>query len=309
MEINIFFSWQSDIKAAANRSLIQNALESAVNDLRSDNSILVEPVVDRDTLDTPGSPDIVSTIFEKIDNSSIFVADITIINKGANSRLCPNPNVLIELGYAFNKLTNKRIVLVQNTAFGEREDLPFDIRQKRILAYNSPEDSTSRVGERKYLQNALREAIAIILAQDDFKPKTQYPTELEITYKKIKSTPERHDYDLKVFLKNKGTKPISEWHVDIEVPTKVLPSNVTYPLKVDERSDHVRSLFRSSDKTHGSPIYPGDSKLVLALEYYVDNEIFQNKGDIFEQKVAATAYVHGELAATNECSFRELQNF
>jgi CrcB protein len=48
--VTIFYSWQSDTRAAANRTLIQDALEAAVVEIRDDDSIAIEPVVDRDTL-------------------------------------------------------------------------------------------------------------------------------------------------------------------------------------------------------------------------------------------------------------------
>jgi hypothetical protein len=47
----------------------------------------------------------------------VFVADVTPINAGSDHRLCPNPNVLIELGYAVKALGWSRIVMVLNTAY------------------------------------------------------------------------------------------------------------------------------------------------------------------------------------------------
>lgn len=66
LKIKIFYSCQSDIKAASNRTLIQIALEGAAKDIRDDDSIEIEPVVDRDTFGVPGSPDIGSTIFNNL---------------------------------------------------------------------------------------------------------------------------------------------------------------------------------------------------------------------------------------------------
>ena len=76
MTVTIFYSWQSDTRAAANRTLIQDALEAAAKELRADDTIAVEPVIDRDTQAVPGAPDIGTTIFEKIDASAAFVADV-----------------------------------------------------------------------------------------------------------------------------------------------------------------------------------------------------------------------------------------
>lgn len=153
MKVTVFYSWQSDTRAAANRTLIQKALEDAAEQLRSDDSIAIEPVVDRDTLAVPGAPDIASTILEKIEASAVIVADVTIVNSGDQYRPTPNPNVLIELGYALKALGDRRTILVQNLAFGTLQDLPFDLRQKRVLTYNSPEDMPSRAEERRRLQD------------------------------------------------------------------------------------------------------------------------------------------------------------
>jgi hypothetical protein len=100
----VFFSWQSDIKAAACRTLIEDALDGAIKALALDGSVAVEPVIDRDTLDEPGAPDIKTTILEKIDAAAAFVADLTIIGETPRGRPTPNPNVLFELGYAMKKL-------------------------------------------------------------------------------------------------------------------------------------------------------------------------------------------------------------
>ena len=49
MRKTIFYSWQSDLPNATNRGFIQKTLEKAAAAISSDESIDVEPVVDRDT--------------------------------------------------------------------------------------------------------------------------------------------------------------------------------------------------------------------------------------------------------------------
>src|SRR5207302_9978988 len=98
-----------------NRGFIHTALEAATKTLREDGSVQVDPVVDRDTAGVPGSPDISSTIFGKIEQALIFVCDVSIINQGKGERrLTPNPNVLIELGYALRALGPHRIIMAMN---------------------------------------------------------------------------------------------------------------------------------------------------------------------------------------------------
>ncbi|RFZ91227.1 hypothetical protein D0C36_20030 [Mucilaginibacter conchicola] len=162
----VFYSWQSDIKGAANRNLIQHSLEAAAKKIAADDSVAVEPRIDRDTLDLPGSPDISAAIFHKISHSHVFVADISIINSSYGGRKTPNPNVLIELGYALHCLGHERVILVFNTAFGKPEELPFDLRSKRIMTYYSAENAVERAATRKELEskfnNALRDALLML---------------------------------------------------------------------------------------------------------------------------------------------------
>lgn len=148
----VFYSWQSDLPNATNRSFILKALENAASAIRDDDTIEVEPVIDRDTAGIAGSPDIVRTILEKIDRSEACVCDVSIITEGA-TRSIPNPNVLVELGYAIKSLGWERIIMVMNTAFGGPEQLPFDLRTRRCLTYNMAPDSESRGPARKQLQS------------------------------------------------------------------------------------------------------------------------------------------------------------
>jgi hypothetical protein len=309
LEVTIFYCWQSDTRAAANRTFIQEALEAAAEELRADDSITIEPVIDRDTLAVPGAPDIASTILQKIDASAAIVADVTIVNSGSKHRPTPNPNVLVELGYALKALTPRRAILVQNTAFGGPEDLPFDLRQKRVLTYSSPEDAPTRAHERQRLQAALREALRSLLADLRVQRPTAYPVELSIDYEKVNIRSERHDYRLQVALVNQGTRPITEWHVDVVVPTRLLERSETYFLRVSNRSDEDSTLFRASQETHPGAIYPEDRKLVMTVDYHVDHAIYWKERGLFDKEVTAKAYVHGELAATAERVVRELQIF
>jgi hypothetical protein len=138
----VFYSWQSDIRR--NRNLIQSCLEKAIKEIKKNEhrDIELEINIDRDTANKSGSPAIANTIFQKINNCDIFVCDVTIINRSRLSRLfrhrlTPNPNVLIELGYAVNLIGWERVICINNTKFSKLEDLPFDIRGHRITSFQS----------------------------------------------------------------------------------------------------------------------------------------------------------------------------
>jgi hypothetical protein len=158
----VFYSWQSDLPSNTNRSFILTALEKACAGLQAEGGIAVEAVVDRDTLGLSGAPDISDAILSKIREADAFVADVSLINiSDRNSIQCrptPNPNVLVELGYALAQLGNEAIVLVVNTYFGEIENLPFDLRPLRVLNYKaSPEADRATV--RKELERTFKTAI------------------------------------------------------------------------------------------------------------------------------------------------------
>ena len=133
MSRTIFYSWQSDLLPNKHRYFIERCLKKALSELEHDAKIYME--FDRDTVGLNGSPDIAQTIFEKIDRSVLFVCDISIISEHENKKM-PNPNVLIELGYAASKLGWERIICLFDSKTGSIEDLPFDLRQKRITQFN-----------------------------------------------------------------------------------------------------------------------------------------------------------------------------
>jgi len=128
-------------------------------------------------------------------------------------------------------------------------------------------------------------------------------------YKKIKIESKRHDYQLQVALKNEGTSNISEWHVDVFFPTTLLNPSVTYALDVPDRTDHISTLFRSSQNTHPGVIYPGDKKIVMSIDYYIDTNIYRMRQDLFQNKVIAKSYVHGKQVANVEKKVSDLQIF
>lgn len=200
MPVTVFYSWQSDTRAAANRTLIQDALEAAVAEIRTDGSMMVEPVVDRDTSGVAGSPDIGATILEKIDAAHALVADVTIVTPAGAERPSPNPNVLIELGYGLKVLGAPRVILVQNTAFGGPDLLPFDLRQKRVLTYNSPVEAARRADDRRLLQAALKSALTLVLGEAPTPRSLEYPIDLKIRHEEKRISSDEHIYALVISL-------------------------------------------------------------------------------------------------------------
>lgn len=90
MKVSIFYSWQSDLPMKTNRYFIEDAIKKSLKEINKDNKIVA--CIDRDTKNEFGSPDILSTIFQKINHSKFFVCDVSL-----NDNHVPNANVLIEL--------------------------------------------------------------------------------------------------------------------------------------------------------------------------------------------------------------------
>jgi hypothetical protein len=128
----------------------------------------------------PGSPPIVETIFRKVDTAAIFVADLTFVGKRLGGNPTPNPNVLIEYGWALKRLGYGRIIAVMNVAFGDPKEksLPFDLAHLRHpLQYfcASGADADSRRKSRSVLAKELQVAIKAVVESAEFKQSLPKP--------------------------------------------------------------------------------------------------------------------------------------
>lgn len=167
-EITIFYSWQSDLPGGQTRGLIQESIKDAVKLLRD----TVDIEADRDTQGQFGSPDIAQTIFSKIDSCDIFIADISaicqypvVVKEGKPTgkvKLMPNPNVMIELGYATQVIGWENVICILNVDYGELENMPFDIVNRRLTPY-SLKGGQSKGNVKKHLRGIIQESVENIL--------------------------------------------------------------------------------------------------------------------------------------------------
>jgi hypothetical protein len=183
----VFYAWQAQHPGNCNRSLIEKALERALQDLAQNKAGPIEFELDQDARGALGSPEISATILQKIENCSIFVADITPIGSLINGKRTPNPNVLFELGYAWHKLGESRIILVLNEAFGSPEDLPFDLLKRSLVLYRRDRDASDGPGSvRSYLAGRFRALIAAMARDDHLRPlRERGMTETDIALFKV----------------------------------------------------------------------------------------------------------------------------
>jgi hypothetical protein len=175
----IFYAWQGDRPNNVNRGFIEKALEDAVaefNARRSD----IEIKIDKDTQGVSGTPPVTATILDKISHCDIFLPDLTFvarIDEGKKKgKAIPNPNVLIEYGYALRNQGHEFLLAVMNTAYGEPVELPFDMGHLRhpILYNAAPTDSEeNRRRTREKLSRELLEALVTMIGSLNEKPAQQ----------------------------------------------------------------------------------------------------------------------------------------
>lgn len=148
MASKIFFSWQVDTPPSVGRNFIRSVLDKACERITADASVEEAArgiEVDSDTQGIAGQPPIVDTIFKKIDGAQVFIADMTFVGTRLDGRPTPNPNVLIEYGWALKGGSYERIICIANTVYGEisGETLPFNMRHvKWPITYNLAESAT-----------------------------------------------------------------------------------------------------------------------------------------------------------------------
>jgi hypothetical protein len=130
-KITAFYAWQSDRPSKINKDFIRKALDAAARRITDDPKVDVDLVIDSDTEGVVGTPPVTETILRKIATADIFVPDLTLVARTEPGKLTPNPNVMVEYGYALRALTFEAMMPVMNTYFGEPEELPFDLGHVR----------------------------------------------------------------------------------------------------------------------------------------------------------------------------------
>ncbi len=168
-EITIFYSWQNDLDSKLNRFFIRDCLKDALKKLSYETEYGESVRFDSDTTGVPGTPDIASTIFEKISTCSVFIADVSFCTSSQKrGKYFPNSNVMIELGFALAKISGTGVLNIMNTAYGEPENLPFDLKHRRWpvqyqLTKELFEDQKKRKDIKDKLTKELFEYMKIIL--------------------------------------------------------------------------------------------------------------------------------------------------
>jgi hypothetical protein len=165
----IFFSWQSDIPPVRNK--LQKALRIVVKDLGNSLEEADRPELDSDTRGTYGSEQILATILSKIEACILFVADVTPIIS-TDKKMIPNPNVMIELGYALRAKgprTRLYVFCRDSQVEVDIEKMPFDIRVNQLFGFGIKETPTDIA---KRLEPVLKGMLDV---QADVRDNGEYP--------------------------------------------------------------------------------------------------------------------------------------
>ena len=198
MGYNIFYSYQSDIPKNLNRDFIREAINTAISQI---NGYEIEPLIEG-FYGVGGNPPLADKMLQQSQESDIFIGDVTFtsskvwhkplnLTEKASSYLIeipkgdlkpsPNPNVLLETGFSWALKSYERTILVMNKAFGEPENLPVDMGDKRHpITYNLSQERHDKAKKKKKeferLTNALHDAILTVLTSDaDYQRKRWTP--------------------------------------------------------------------------------------------------------------------------------------
>jgi hypothetical protein len=146
MSYKVFFAFQMDTEDTFGKGFIQSAIELAIAQFKVEG---INITLDFGFRGTPGTPLLIDEMLKKSNDSDMVIVDLTytsakewlnaeIIDEDNDSKwICipktdrkpsPNPNVLLETGYAWAKKGTYRTLAVMNEAFGTPDDLPVDLK-------------------------------------------------------------------------------------------------------------------------------------------------------------------------------------
>tara|TARA_R110000744_G_scaffold12647_3_gene37484 strand:- start:4826 stop:6541 length:1716 start_codon:yes stop_codon:yes gene_type:complete len=148
MAYKVFFAYQTDTDDKFNKGFIHQAGLNAIQKLK-DEGFDIE--FDYGFNKTSGNPILINEMLKKNDEADLVLVDLTFTSsksgfgvpkinlfghtiqkyKIEEDKFSPNPNVLLETGYAWSGKGQYRTLTVMNTAFGVRSELPVDLKSFR----------------------------------------------------------------------------------------------------------------------------------------------------------------------------------
>jgi hypothetical protein len=179
MNYKVFFAFQMDIEDKYGKGFICSALDITIDKFLKE-GIKVE--LDYGFRGTPGTPLLIDTMLNKSDGADMVIVDLTftsarewldaeIVDEDdqvkwisipkVDRKPSPNPNVLLETGFAWAKKGTFRTLVVMNEAFGSPKFMPVDMIGFRWgITYNlNSKNYEVRKTERSNLAENLYRAI------------------------------------------------------------------------------------------------------------------------------------------------------
>jgi hypothetical protein len=96
--------------------------------------------------------------------------------------------------------------------------------------------------------------------------------------------------------------------VELRFPSAVLNPQRQYPTVGKETPDN-RVVMRLTEANHSGPIYPGDTKELLAVDYLMTHDLYDRRGRLFPLLAEAFFYADGRTLASTSRKFKDLQWF
>lgn len=276
MSKTVFYSWISEHPNSTNRSFIQTALERAIARINKDGPEADLYSLDRDTLGLPGSPNIIETIYKKIEDSCAFVCDVSFVGTTIKEKRTPNPNVLIELGYAMRAIGIERVIMLFNEIHGKIEELPFDIRANRILSYSIDENEEQKADKRKQIENVLFLGLKQILGSgdngidlvpNDLAPEPQMSVGLDKKWSRV-------DLRFKISVTNCGKRVIENSGYEIKIPRGVLGSYVGTKMEISSLERHDDGEILVYTTSISKPVFPGQRLHITSFLVTIEKQNF-----------------------------------
>jgi hypothetical protein len=261
--------------------------------------------LDQDIQGVTGSPDLARTIFGKIEQSEVVVADVTIVGKTADGKSLINSNVAIELGYAWHACTDTRVLLVFNKHYGAYEDLPFDLRHKGgavVFELDSGAERKQIDAQRKALADEFVRKLRPFL---QLPPRIKEPLSLRaiIEHRRAGVFPlpgggSDERFELLASVENDGEQDATDFRLDVEIPGEFLDGG-GHRLQAGSINPgfarfEITNLDEAVRLTH---LYPGaKTKPLITFNYAVRARTKAQHPEDLEKKVTATVF-SGSLKA------------
>ncbi|RBL90447.1 hypothetical protein [Chitinophaga flava] len=186
MAYTVFFAYQSDIPSEFGQQFISKALKDASKKIKEKKKVEVK--IEVGSRGTPGTPILIEEMLSKSRKADMVIVDLTFtsskvwanakkfsignreirILKNVEDKPSPNPNVLLETGYAWAQKGFYRTLAIMNNAYGNPKNLPVDLKGFRWgITYNLNEKNYGEINnEREKTVEALYTAIANAINSD-----------------------------------------------------------------------------------------------------------------------------------------------